>query len=389
MLNKYFTYGYSLTAIALCVFGGFNPCSAQNIVETTPQELVENAEQSAVQTGEDSLSLTPDCSASVTCLEGIRIRPQDEIWAVDARNAHCAVSTLDSVRVGRFFAGCWQNSSLEELTTEHLEHPETETVLYIHGNQTNRQFSLSRGMVVYRNVITCGIQPPIRFVIFQWKSEREISSVLRDYLVKSKRAIEVGKTLALILREFQNRDMTVVGYSLGTQVVLSALYQPFMNQADEGSGYRLALIAPALDCDFVNNVKNRPSCGNQIDQTQMFFNKCDPALKWAEWICRKKYGRRCDYFDDLVCKGVIPLGSVKIFQVSAEVGKRHSINRYCKSATIRGAISKMIPSVAIAGDPSNESPDILDLSAEPQPVLDESTSVSDNSPATEDSAVAE
>ncbi len=388
MLNKYFTYGYSLTAIALCVFGGFNPCCAQTIVEDAPQEIVESPAESAVAAGKETF-LNPDSATVAACIEGVQIRPQDEVWVVNARNAHC-VCTLASIRVRRFFAGCWQNSSLKELTAEHLQNPETETVLYIHGNQNDRQLSRSRGMVVYGSVIQCGIQPPIRFVIFQWKSEREISSVLRDYLVKSKRAIEVGKTLALMLREFQNRDITVVAYSLGTQVVLSALYQPFMSQEDEGKGYRLALIAPALDCDFVSNVKCHPSHGNQIDHTQVFFNKCDRALKLAEWVCRKKYGQRCDYFDDLVCKGVIPLGCVETFQVAAEVGKKHSLERYCKSAKIRAAIRRMIPSVATAGDPANESPDTLVLSAEPQPVFGESNPDSVDAPATDDdSAVAE
>ena len=272
----------------------------------------------------------------------IQLRPQDELWAINARESHCCAPSLDRLRVKRFLNGNWHESSLLELTGEHLSHPELETVLYVHGNRTNRAYSILRGMHLYKNVFYCGPSTPIRFVIFQWKSDQELSRILNDYLVKSKRAIQIGKTLGLTLQEFQNRDLTIVGYSLGVQVVVSAVREPESVQIDTGKGYRLALIAPALDCAYKDRIGCSASCGDRDDCTLVFFNQMDRATKLSEMVCRKKYGRKTATFKKAIDCGLISLGLVQKFEIGAEAGKKHSIIRYSESPTVQCSINGMI-----------------------------------------------
>ena len=337
----------SLLATASLVLLLVQPkCLAQNSPVGRPAQAIVGAGQNVLNSGSSAVSMIagPVTIEDLVDCESVQIRPQDEVWIINARDSHCSPCSLESVRVQRYCDQCWQESTLSDLTAEHLNRPELETVIYVHGNQTDQQYSISRGLRLYNNVFYCGTDTPIRFVIFQWKSEKEISRTLQDYFVKSKRAIEIGRTLALVLQQFQNRNLTVIGYSLGTQVIVTAMREPTAEEAmNADRGYRLALIAPALDCDYSNRLGG--CClefGSQVEHSQVFLNRCDRALKLSEMICRKKYGRHAIGFEDVVDSSLVSLGMVEKFEVGAETGKKHSINRYSESPTLQCAINRLV-----------------------------------------------
>ena len=99
--------------------------------------------------------------------KSVQVDEQDEIWLVDARKSHRCPSDLSLINVRKFENGNWNPSSLENLATDHLMDPSRETVVFIHGNQTDGRWSLTRGIQVYRNLFkNCYDRKPIRLVIW-------------------------------------------------------------------------------------------------------------------------------------------------------------------------------------------------------------------------------
>jgi predicted alpha/beta-fold hydrolase len=292
-----------------------------------------------------SLRNAVDFKVCLGIRESVEVCPEDEIWLVDARESHLCPSDLSLVEVKRFENDNWNPSTLEELATHHLLDPSKETVVFIHGNQTDDRWSLTRGIQVYRNLFKSRYaRKPVRLIIFQWRSERESVGFLRDYYVKSWRSVQLGTTLALTLGKFHDRNLTIIGYSLGAQITLSAMQQEDLIHLAGGYGYRIALIAPALDCDFTTLSTNSYSFASVIDQLEIFYNSMDRVLRAHDRICEREFGRHYVTLQKFVQMQIMSLGHVQQYDVAREVGKRHCIVRYSSSATVQSGINRLISS---------------------------------------------
>lgn len=303
------------------------------------QEIVRETGVSAIDFVVESISIE-ECFGRT---ESITIRPCDEVWFVNARESHNHPGDLSCVKVSRLVNGETQAATFDDLSTAHLNDTSRETVVYIHGNQTDERWSVTRGMHAYKNFFLSCTSEPIRFVIWQWKSEREFPRLGKDYLFKSVRAVQLGKTLASTLGCFRDRDLTIIGYSLGVQVTLSAMLQPELAMMD-GCGYRLALIAPALDSGFAFSVTSQQSCFGVVDTTKVFYNDVDRVLKLSELVSRKKSKRNYVSPKTLICSQLIPMGTLMSFEVGGEHGKRHSITRYSRTPTVQREVLTLIDS---------------------------------------------
>ena len=144
--------------------------------------------------------------------------------------------------------------------------------------------------------------------------------------------------MARFLRDFGDRDLTLIGYSLGSQVLLAAFSNPCMTDFPQGRGYQLNLIATAIDCRFHALISCQPCTTALVDQTNVFHNDRDRVVALSQRICKKTQGKCADSLAVIVQRGLVPLGHVCTYNISNEVGKRHSVVRYTESATVRDVI---------------------------------------------------
>lgn len=295
--------------------------------------------------------------------DNVTLLPQDEIWLIDARNAHCAGEDLCSLNVSCCRTGRWTSSDLETLIAQHAADRSKVTFLLAHGNQTDKSWARSRGLQVYNNAFstTSECRPPVRFVILAWRSERELLRNCRDYIYKSQRSVAVGRALATILCQFEDRRMVLVGFSLGVQVLVSALDHPMIqHDVDETKGqFRVSLIAPALDGEFACAQLHQHPSNHAVARTDIFTNSIDRALRLSK-VARRKQCRDGDVsIACLVRRGNLPLNGVRIRDLANEVGRKHAVVRYSDTPSVRNGLNKMLNEVYLA--------DAVQVLAEPLP----------------------
>lgn len=284
------------------------------------------------------------------CLESIQVLPQDEVWLINARACPDGETDLSFLETCQLRDGDFQTSSLNELTDAHRDDKTKSTVLYVHGNQTNLEFAIARGMQVYRNAFTTrpACRGPIRYVIWAWKSEQELTRLYPDYLVKSKRSVAAGETLVATLNRFSDRNMVLFGYSLGVQVVISALDSPLKDlRLDDPTRYRVACVAPAINPEYVARNSLRADSASPAASTFVFTNRKDRAIRAAQAIIRRKAPVDEATIEGLSSSGKLNMGPVSTFDISKEAGRFHAIERYTRSATMQRKLAELVNDVLV------------------------------------------
>ena len=278
----------------------------------------------------------------IGCKGRYEVLPQDEIWIVSARASSCDPENVQLLEVKKFENSCWQASTLDALSIAHLNDTSRTTMLYVHGNQTNYEYGVSRGFQFYDNLFVKYECPraPVRLVLWLWESDRELPRLYSDYLVKSRRAVSMGKTLTKTLDALGNRKVALVGFSLGAQVVLSSLDQMeaqcgYAGAFDQKGKYNVALIAPASDPKYVCDVARRNIKCKIVDKSSIIINSDDRAVKAMHFVIRNECPEARDDFAKLAKCKCLPLGETQFFEVSQEVSRKHSIRRYTKSPTMQ------------------------------------------------------
>ena len=283
----------------------------------------------------------------IGCKEGIKILPQDEVWLVNARDCVFGEVDLSMVRVTQFVGNEMVQRNLRQLTDAHASGDGLVTVLYIHGNMTNKEYAASRGLQVYRNAFEkkANHHVPVRYVIWAWKSEQTLPRYYKDYLVKSNRSLLVGETFAATLNQFSDRNIIVFGYSLGVQVVLSAFDSRILDRRPgDASRYQLALAAPAINAKFVA-CNSLARMNSPVQQTFVFTNRKDRAIRAAQAIIRRKNPTEEATIAGLSDAGKLHVGHVTAVDVFCETGRFHSIERYTRSMTLQSIMAKLVNTV--------------------------------------------
>ena len=274
----------------------------------------------------------------------IYVQPQDEIWVVSARDNLSAPYDLSRMTVKKLSNGQWHSADLNQLTHAHQTDLSRKTMLFTHGNRTSYSWAVSRGMAVYQNLFsTCAARPAIRLVVFAWQSDRETPLPVADYRIKAKKSVCIGTTFGLLLNQFQNRDLMLVGYSLGAQVILSGLeneFQPATNDL-----FEVSLIAPAFDCDWLASraAASRPPV--KVKRATVFVNRGDRVIKVATRVCQREYPSVNLDLHQLAASGQLPFARADFVDLTAETTSIHSIARYTKSFSLRMGIYQQLVDV--------------------------------------------
>lgn len=287
-----------------------------------------------------------------SCLSTLQVNvmPEDEVWLVLARDCHLDPDNLSLIGVRQLQDGQWKDANLETLISAHANDKTKSTMLYVHGHRTDEEWAKDRGLQFYGNTFSDNhlCRPPVRFIIFAWKSERSECRASLDYREKSQRAIVVGRTLANVLCQFGDRNLVLAGFSLGTQAILSALCQPAI-QLDPPPGmagqYRVALIAPALDGCYAAAQRSKFPKHSAVARAEIFDNRADRALRISKIIRRVQAPAGDVAIAELARRGNLPLAPVKVQDVARTVGKGHSVDGYTSNPLIHAVLNDMLSQV--------------------------------------------
>jgi pimeloyl-ACP methyl ester carboxylesterase len=202
-------------------------------------------------------------------------------------------------------------------------------------------------------------------VIWLWKSEKELTRLYRDFRVHSKRAAKIAPALKATLERLGDARVALVGFSLGTQVILSTLdsmeearrmgsragehpsVQIDWDENHSGDNkYRVALIAPALDPAYACDVANRTVASSVTATTRVFNNRSDRAVKALRIILRRECPSKSISFGKLTQERRLNIGQVKNIDLTAEAGFKHSIVNYSFTKSLCCELGEMLSEVA-------------------------------------------
>ncbi len=294
-----------------------------------------------------------------------RLIPGDQMWVVSTRQAdndcECVESNPIAVQIMQFDGCRWHVATWEALQAECENNPHLATMIYVHGNFSDFGWSLRRGCQVYDNLLGTGCargrrlcapsrccnpvcrDEPVRMIIWSWQSEREALPPC-DFWIKSARACREGVRFNSVLRELTLHRPVIVGYSLGVQVILSSLMAD--ESAADRSPWRVALLAPVLDCSFPDCLCTAQAMDQRIESLVLFTNCRDRALKTANRAIRLR--TRSTPFDqyDLATSLASLTRDFRQYEISRESGGKHAIVHYTEQATVQIIVRELFHQAA-------------------------------------------
>jgi len=336
-------------AVAIALLQGSpNLAQSTSVPIQTPQQVLGQPLRSIAEVvrGEQTIR-----TRSGIGFRKVRVRAQDEIWLVSARDIdQCELS------FERLSDGKWLSASMAELIQSHSTDPQKASLIYVHGNRTDDAYARSRGLQFYENMFNGEVcSGPMRFVIFAWQSEREKIGGIADFRIKLDRSVELGPTFAEFLNQFEDRQLILTGFSLGSQIILSALVdleaREAMDQEQKIGKYRVALITPALQPnDSLNSVASLPS--NPVAaETVVFVNRKDSAIQAASIVAKATSQIPAVTLEQIAGKyecGMV--NSVTIEDITKNVSRCHSITKYsAHSVRLQAVVNQMANDIRASG----------------------------------------
>ena len=266
------------------------------------------------------------------------LRPGDEVWLISARDFGSCCDA-NNFHCQRYSAGNWYDTSCAELFAANDAQPVCSPVVYVHGYQTDLGDAKLRGVQVYDRLFrSCENTQPIRYIIWAWKSERESLRFVQEFQEKASKANRLGDAFAMTLNRLQSSPPTVIAYSLGAQISISALVK---SDVYTGQPVQLAVIAAATDCGFPGDCSQMRQSGN-ISTSYVFVNRGDVAIRAARLGCRIANGRKQIKFERIAPRYPAQLGHVKIIDVTARAKRNHSVLCYTSLPIVVSCINELI-----------------------------------------------
>ena len=321
-----------------------------NSVEPNPTPTEPNALAPQVpfdvlplNTNTESFGQTVDTKTAFGGNQEVFLDSRDEIWLINARQSHITGPVLENLCVTRAEGSEWVDSSLAELALAHNTDKSLVTVVYAHGNRTDLCWAEARGLQFYRAAFQSpgATRRPIRYVMFCWKSESERPRLYPDFRIKSQRSVVVGDTYGKLLGIFNDRNLILAGFSLGAQVVMQGLADNELHGKPLTGKYQVAIFAPAIDPSFVCSGLRRFAMNPMVEQTKVFLNQRDRAVKAARAIASR--GNNCvASLRELAAQNCMNANQIGIVDITTQVSKSHSIVKYAASQRLRCELNRMV-----------------------------------------------
>lgn len=263
--------------LTIVIIGTCLPAPRSLAVEKLEREAEVKTESSFCPSPFESLGLwmistrhlTPEASVADVESPGLGVTMMDE-----AGNRH-------SIELDDFFGSL---------------RPDRPVIVHVHGNRITEQEANTRARFVRGQV---GRHVPVDaadFVAFSWPSEKT-GILVKDGRSKARMTEAEGLYLGWLLRELVRREIpvAVIAYSFGCRVTTGALHalaggclsgRSLPGDPIRGAQIPVALVAPALDTDWLAPRGYHGLAGQNISRMVLLYNSRDAVLK-RYWLIER------------------------------------------------------------------------------------------------------
>jgi hypothetical protein len=226
---------------------------------------------------------------------------QSDIFEISTRHLPDHFSSIDfqnpNVEVNKWQGNGWRRSSVEHALP--ATNTDTLTILYVHGNFMERNNSLDRVRII-DGYLRQQTDQPYRLLMLSWPSQRE-RKPLRDVFDNAESAECQALYVSWILhRLHQETQVSLMSFSFGARAVTGGLHLNAGGSIpgfcptptiDDGisSKYRVGLVAPAIDRDWIAPNGRHGLAVTQVDSLVNLYNSRDPVLRRFRFLDR--FGR--------------------------------------------------------------------------------------------------
>jgi len=258
-------------------------------------------------------------------------------------------------------AGRWQSVPWSDLAAE-LANP-LPTAVFVHGNRIERGDDKPHGLAFYRSIAARqSSDGPIRFIIWSWPSEK-VPGIVKDYQVKAARAKPAGWQLAWAVDQMPaETPLALVGYSYGARIVTGALHLLAGGRLDElqlaerahpnREPVRAALLAAALDANWIRPGGYHGRALEQVDQLLLVNNQLDPAMRFYHFAVEGRV-RPLGFMGPPTVAGLGALADrVHSVDVTSAVGRHHALENYLTASRRVGHVLEEVMHLRPAQTPT-------------------------------------
>lgn len=237
---------------------------------------------------------TPSSNSQIISCE----KPASEIFEISTRHLPDRFSCIDfecpNVQVNKWHGNGWRSSTVDEAMP--LEGNGVLTILYIHGNFMERNNSLERVRIV-DSYLKQQADRPYRLLMLSWPSQRE-KKPLRDVFENAESSECHSLYVAWMLRRLKNdAPVSILAFSFGARAATGGLHLnaggviPGLMAVPESSeaaasAYRLGLVAPAIDRDWIETNGRHNLAMSNVDSLVNLYNSKDPILRRFRFMDR-------------------------------------------------------------------------------------------------------
>jgi len=270
------------------------------LVSTVSDPTSSNSDRSEDQEPHGDRANPNDCSCSPleTSTQLQVVDPNlSEVWEISSRHLPEKFRCIDPLRPGlkaqRYTQGSWQPDELENA----LVHDGRLVIVYVHGNFMERENALERELIL-NEYIRRRAQRPYRLLMLSWPSARE-PHPLRDVLENADSAECQGLFVGWLLERLgQDTEVSLLGFSFGARAVTGGLhfasggtvpgyhYNSISGPIVAENKYRVALVAPALDRDWISSGGKHARGMENVSGLVNLYNSKDPILRRFRFIDR-------------------------------------------------------------------------------------------------------
>jgi hypothetical protein len=270
-----------------------------------------------------------------------RHRAGDEIWIVSSRClGHCEPIDLEKLRGFEWQAGEWPSADWHRLVSNHREADDKRTVIFLHGNRTDIDWSAKRGLQVFDCVFGADLnRSDVRFVIWSWPTDPQHHR-LKEYRKNSERSIWEGQILAEFLNRLGTKSpIGIIGYSFGAQAVVSASEITCCESCEQNESchqFGIVLLAPALQKPWINMESPLAASAECVSSSIELVNSRDRALKLHR--CLTKFSSGSYAWTTGVDELATSVDGSPEWDIGRLVGARHDVARYVSSPDVASQI---------------------------------------------------
>ena len=220
-----------------------------------------------------------------------------EVWEISTRHLPCSacnVATPTPFEVHRWSNCRWERRTIEAATDAVSENGDVPlTIIYVHGNWMERDNARERVRIINSYVAKSACEP-YRILMFSWPSQRDnriLADVRENAQCAEAQAFYFASLLQLV--SANSERVSVLGFSFGARTISGGLHlnaggtlpgTPILGTGNPNTRYRVSLVAPAIDRDWLETNGRHRYAMNNVDQLINLYNSRDPILRRFRFI---------------------------------------------------------------------------------------------------------